>query len=123
VNHTQSRAVLRIIQVEQSATGWLESGMKGKPPAGAATTKAFLQFLRARIEPIRAAAAKEDPTTNRRFESALRFSSHKRGCVLFSLAVNVRLSVRLADTNVRTRMFRIMAEPQRINGSHRDALR
>jgi S-formylglutathione hydrolase len=55
--------------VEQSATGWLESGMKGKPPAGATTTNAFLQFLRARLEPIRAAAAKEDPTTNRRFGS------------------------------------------------------
>jgi S-formylglutathione hydrolase len=53
--------------VEQSATGWLESGMQGKPPAGATATKAFLQFLRARFEPIRAAAAKEDATTNRRF--------------------------------------------------------
>jgi S-formylglutathione hydrolase len=55
--------------VEHSATGWLESGMKGKPPAGATTTEAFLQFLRARLEPIRAAAAKEDPSTNRRFGS------------------------------------------------------
>jgi S-formylglutathione hydrolase len=55
--------------VEQSATGWLQAGMKGKPPAGATTTKAFLQFLRTRLEPIRAAAAKEDPTTNRRFGS------------------------------------------------------
>jgi S-formylglutathione hydrolase len=52
---------------EQSATGWLQSGMKGKPPAGATATKAFLHFLRARFEPIRASAANEDPTTNRRF--------------------------------------------------------
>jgi len=52
--------------VEQSATGWLQSGMKGRPPAGATTTEAFLQFLRARLEPIRATAAKEDPTTYRR---------------------------------------------------------
>jgi S-formylglutathione hydrolase len=55
--------------LEQSATDWLESGMKGKPPAGATTTNAFLQFLRARLEPNRAAAAKVDPTTNRRFGS------------------------------------------------------
>jgi S-formylglutathione hydrolase len=51
---------------EQSATDWLQSGMKGKPPAGATTTMAFLHFMRGRIEPIRAAAANEDPTTNRR---------------------------------------------------------
>ena len=53
--------------VEQSATDWLQSGRQGKPPAGVTTTKAFVQFLRARLEPIRAVAAKEDPTTNRRF--------------------------------------------------------
>jgi S-formylglutathione hydrolase len=52
---------------EQSATAWLQSGMKGKPPAGATTTKVFLDFLRTRFEPIRASAANEDPTTNRRF--------------------------------------------------------
>jgi S-formylglutathione hydrolase len=55
--------------VEQSATGWLQSGMKGKPPVGATSTRAFLQFLHTHLEPIRAAAAKEDPTTNRRFGS------------------------------------------------------
>jgi S-formylglutathione hydrolase len=55
--------------VEQSAAGWLQSGMQGKPPAGATTTKAFLQFLRARFEPIRAAAAREDPTADRRYGS------------------------------------------------------
>ncbi len=54
---------------EQSATGWLQSGMQGRPPAGATATEAFLAFLRARFEPIRAAAAKEDPTTYRRFGS------------------------------------------------------
>jgi S-formylglutathione hydrolase len=52
---------------EQSATAWLQSGMKGKPPAGATTTNVFLDFLRTRFEPIRASAANEDPTTNRRF--------------------------------------------------------
>jgi hypothetical protein len=41
--------------------------MPGKPPAGAATTNAFIQFLRARFEPIRAQAAQTDPTTNRIF--------------------------------------------------------
>jgi S-formylglutathione hydrolase len=52
---------------EQSATAWLQSGMKGRPPAGATTTNVFLDFLRTRFEPIRASAANEDPTTNRRF--------------------------------------------------------
>ena len=33
---------------EQAATLWLESGMQGKPPAGATTTNAFIRFLRAR---------------------------------------------------------------------------
>jgi S-formylglutathione hydrolase len=51
---------------EQSATVWLQSGMAGKPPAGATTTNAFISFLRARFEPIRTAAAKKDPTTDRR---------------------------------------------------------
>lgn len=54
-------------RVEQSAAGWLQSGMQGKPPAGAATTRAFVQFLRARLEPVRAAAAKEDASTIRRY--------------------------------------------------------
>jgi S-formylglutathione hydrolase len=52
---------------EQLATVWLQSGMQGKPPAGATTTHAFIRFLRARFEPVRAAAAEKDPTTNRRF--------------------------------------------------------
>jgi S-formylglutathione hydrolase len=52
---------------EQSATVWLQSGMQGKPPAGATATNAFIHFLRTRFEPIRAAAAEKDPTTNRRF--------------------------------------------------------
>ena len=52
---------------EQAATNWLHSGMKGKPPAGATATEAFLHFLRTRFEPVRAAAANEDPTTSRRF--------------------------------------------------------
>jgi S-formylglutathione hydrolase len=52
---------------EESATAWLESGMQGKPPAGAITTNAFISFLRARFEPIRTQAAHSDPTTNRIF--------------------------------------------------------
>jgi S-formylglutathione hydrolase len=52
---------------EQSAAIWLESGMQGKAPAGATTTNSFIRFLRARFEPIRAAAAEKDPSTNRRF--------------------------------------------------------
>jgi S-formylglutathione hydrolase len=53
--------------LEQSAIVWLESGMQGKPPAGATTTNAFIHFLRARFEPIRAEAAQSDPTANRIF--------------------------------------------------------
>ena len=52
---------------KRSATSWLQSGMKGKPPAGATATEAFLYFLRTRFEPVRVAAANEDPTTRRRF--------------------------------------------------------
>ena len=53
--------------LEESATVWLESGMQGRPPAGATTTNAFIHFLRARFEPIRDQAARSDPTTNRIF--------------------------------------------------------
>ena len=52
--------------VEAATRIWLESGMQGKPPAGATTTQAFIEFLRARFEPVRAEAAKRDPTTARR---------------------------------------------------------
>jgi S-formylglutathione hydrolase len=52
---------------EQSATEWLQGGMKGKPPGGATATNAFIEILRARFEPVRAEAAKKDPSTNRRF--------------------------------------------------------
>lgn len=52
---------------EQSAAIWLQSGMQGKPPAGATTTNSFISFHRAQFEPIRAAAAEKDPTTNRHF--------------------------------------------------------
>jgi S-formylglutathione hydrolase len=54
---------------EQAATVWLQSGMQGKPPAGATTTDGFIRFLRASFEPLRAQAAKSDPTTNRIFGS------------------------------------------------------
>ena len=53
--------------VEESAKVWLEAGMQGKPPAGATTTNAFIDFLRTRFEPIRAQAAQSDPATNRIF--------------------------------------------------------
>ena len=52
---------------EQNAINWLESGMQGRPPAGATTTHAFIQFLRKRFEPIRSQAAQLDPTTTRRY--------------------------------------------------------
>jgi len=54
-------------QAEQSAEEWLRDGMKGKPPAGATTTNAFITFLRARFEPLRAQAAAIDDTTSRSF--------------------------------------------------------
>jgi hypothetical protein len=41
--------------------------MQGKPPAGATTTNAFIQFLRSRFEPIRSQAVELDPTTCRRY--------------------------------------------------------
>jgi len=52
---------------EDAATIWLQSGMQGKPPAGATTTKAFIDFMRAGFAPLRAQAAEKDPTTKRRF--------------------------------------------------------
>lgn len=52
---------------EQSATLWLESGMQGKPPSGATSTRAFIRFLRSRFEPVRSRAAELDPSTKRRF--------------------------------------------------------
>jgi S-formylglutathione hydrolase len=53
--------------VEEAAARWIESGMQGKPPAGATTTEAFIQSLRARFEPLRAKAGESDPTTTRRY--------------------------------------------------------
>jgi S-formylglutathione hydrolase len=52
---------------EESAMLWLESGMQGKPPAGATTTNAFIRFLRARFESLRDQAAQNDPNTSRSF--------------------------------------------------------
>jgi S-formylglutathione hydrolase len=52
---------------EQATLAWLQSGMQGKPPAGATTTAAFIGFLRARFEALRAQAAQSDPSTNRHF--------------------------------------------------------
>ncbi|HEX3748330.1 MAG TPA: alpha/beta hydrolase-fold protein [Bryobacteraceae bacterium] len=53
--------------VEQTATAWLESGMKGKPPQGATTTDAFVTFLRAQFAPLRKKAAESDPAVTRRY--------------------------------------------------------
>ncbi len=53
--------------LEEATTRWLEAGMKGKPPSGATTTNAFIRFLRAGFEPLRAQAAQSDPSTDRRF--------------------------------------------------------
>ena len=52
---------------EEAAREWLESGMQGKPPAGATSTEAFIRFLRGRFEPLRVQAAKSDPTASRGF--------------------------------------------------------
>lgn len=52
---------------EEAATIWLQSGMQGKAPAGATTTNAFIRFVRAGFEPLRAKAAETDPATKRRF--------------------------------------------------------
>ena len=53
--------------VEQAAAAWVESGMQGKPPAGATTTDVFIRSLRARFEPLRTAAAECDPSVKRRY--------------------------------------------------------
>ncbi len=53
--------------MEDAAAQWLQSGMKGKPPAGATTTNAFVSFLRSGFEPLRAQATEKDPTTSRRY--------------------------------------------------------
>lgn len=61
------RPVLADPALERAATEWLQSGMAGKPPAGATTTNAFILFLRSRFDPVRAAAAESDPTVTRRY--------------------------------------------------------
>jgi S-formylglutathione hydrolase len=53
--------------VEEAAAAWLGSGMQGKPPAGATTSEAFIQFMRARFEPLREKAAESDPAVKRRY--------------------------------------------------------
>jgi S-formylglutathione hydrolase len=53
--------------VEHAAGEWLRSGMQGKSPAGATTSDAFIQYMRARFEPLRAKAAETDPSTARRY--------------------------------------------------------
>ena len=52
---------------EEAAAAWLQSGMEGNPPEGATTTNAFIHFMRAGFEPIRAQAAGKDSTVRRRF--------------------------------------------------------
>jgi S-formylglutathione hydrolase len=52
---------------EQAAAVWLQSGMQGKPPAGATTTEAFIHSMRSGFEPLRARAAEHDASTKRRF--------------------------------------------------------
>ena len=52
---------------EQAATLWLQSGMQGRPPAGATTTTAFIRFLRTAFESRRAEATQRDPATSRTF--------------------------------------------------------
>jgi S-formylglutathione hydrolase len=55
------------VAIERAASAWLESGMQGKAPAGTTTSAAFIDFLRARFEPLRAEAARRDPTTEQIF--------------------------------------------------------
>ena len=50
---------------EKAAAAWLQAGMTGKPPAGATTTNAFIDFLRVRFEPLREQAAQSDSDTHR----------------------------------------------------------
>ncbi len=54
-------------ETEKAADQWLTSGMAGKPPEGATATRAFIQFMRARFEPLRVAALQLDATTANRF--------------------------------------------------------
>ena len=53
--------------IEEAAAAWFGSGMQGKPPAGATTSEAFIQFMRARFEPLREKAAESDPAVKRRY--------------------------------------------------------
>jgi len=53
--------------LEQAATEWLQSGMRSKPPAGATTTQAFINFMRAQFVPLRAKAAESDASVKRRY--------------------------------------------------------
>jgi S-formylglutathione hydrolase len=50
---------------EERAKAWLQSGMEGKPPAGATTTAAFIASLRERFQHRRLVAAASDPNTLR----------------------------------------------------------
>jgi S-formylglutathione hydrolase len=52
---------------EKATAAWLQAGMQGPPPAGATATNAFLEFLRARFEPLRNLAAEKDPAAVRLF--------------------------------------------------------
>lgn len=53
--------------IEEPAAAWLKSGMQGKPPVGATTSEAFIQFMRERFQSVRTETAKNDPTVARRF--------------------------------------------------------
>ena len=52
---------------EHDAAAWVETGMQGKPPAGATGTQTFIDFLRTRFDVVRSQTAQTDPTANRRF--------------------------------------------------------
>jgi S-formylglutathione hydrolase len=52
---------------EEAASEWLKSGMKGKAPAGATTSDAFIQFMRANFKALREKAAESDSTARRRY--------------------------------------------------------
>ncbi|HLJ46647.1 MAG TPA: alpha/beta hydrolase-fold protein [Bryobacteraceae bacterium] len=52
---------------EAAVEEWIRDGMKGNPPAVPPSSKAFLQIMRAQLQPVRDEAAAKDPSTARRF--------------------------------------------------------
>jgi S-formylglutathione hydrolase len=60
--------------VEEAAAGWLKSGMKGRPPASATATGAFIQFMHANFKPLR------DKAAERKLRKAIQPQSEITAC-------------------------------------------